>query len=96
MKSQVTERFSKEFGPPTRDIEKVKAWNLGPSLGVVVQTDQPNRENAAFVWLPYPGDGQQIPEIALEYPGESGRHSNTYPSPGLESGPIKVSVGAKL
>jgi hypothetical protein len=53
---------------------------------VVVQTDQPNREEATYVWLPYPPDGQAVPELALEYPGEAGRHSNTYASPGLGRG----------
>jgi hypothetical protein len=48
--------------------------------------DQPNREDAAYVWLPYPDDGQAVPEIALEYPGEAGRHSGTYPVPGLRRG----------
>ncbi len=86
MKSNVAERFTREFGPPARDIVKVKAWDIAPRLGAVLQVDQPNREDAAYVWLPYPADGQSVPEIALEYPGESGRHSNTYPSPGLGRG----------
>ncbi|WOJ91023.1 HNH endonuclease [Methylocapsa polymorpha] len=86
MKSQVIERFKREFGEPARDLTKIKAWDVRSDLGVVVQTDQPNKENAAFVWLPYPREGQTIPEIALEYPGESGRHSNTYASPGLRRG----------
>lgn len=64
---------------------KVTAFNI-MGLGVVVQTDQPNREDAAFVWLPYPPDDQPVPEIALEYAGDSGRHSGTYASAGLEKG----------
>lgn len=86
MKSQVIARFKQELGAPARDINKIKAWNVGPHLGVVVQTDQPTKENTAFVWLPYPREGQTIPAIALEYPGEAGRHSNTYASPGLKKG----------
>ena len=78
--------LSKEFGSPSRETVKIMAWTLRAGLGVVLQTDQPNREQGAFIWVPYPPDGQLIPEIALEYPGEAGRHSNTYASPGLSKG----------
>lgn len=85
-KEKVIERIIKEFGAPSRKTVKVTAWELGSNLGVVVQTDQPNKDDHAFVWLPYPPDSQSLPEIALEYAAESGRHSNTYPSSGLERG----------
>ncbi|MGY0312076.1 HNH endonuclease [Alteromonas macleodii] len=85
-KNEVIERIAKEFGAPDRETVKVTAWNISESFGAVVQTDQPNREDHAFVWLPYPPDTESLPEIALEYAAESGRHSNTYPSPGLERG----------
>jgi hypothetical protein len=84
-KDQVIERFHQEFGNPDRITEKVTAFNVA-GLGVVIQTDQPNREDAAYVWLPYPPDDQSVPEIALEYAGESGRHSGTHASKGLEKG----------
>lgn len=86
LKERVVDRISREFGQPSRTTAKVAAWDVGAELGVVVQTDQPNREEAAYVWLPYPPDGQPVPELALEYPGEAGRHSNTYASPGLGRG----------
>lgn len=86
MKHEVAMRFTKEFGDPSREVVKVKSWGLSNGVGVVLQMDQPNRENAAYVWLPYPGDGQAVPEIALEYPGEAGRHSSTYPAVGLKRG----------
>lgn len=85
-KDKVIERISKEFGVYSRETVKVTAWEVGSNLSVVVQTDQPNKEDHAFVWLPYPPDSESVPEIALEYAAESGRHSNTYPSPGLERG----------
>jgi hypothetical protein len=85
-KDKVIERITKEFGLPSREIVKITAWNITNSLGVVVQTDQPNKEDYAFVWLPYPPDTESLPEIALEYAAESGRHSNIYASPGLERG----------
>lgn len=68
-----------------RDLVKVKAWNVTANLGIVLQVDQPRHGDAAFIWLPYPRCGA-IPEIALEYAGESGRHSGTYPAPGLARG----------
>lgn len=85
-KDKVIEKISKEFGLPSREIVKVTAWEIGSNLGVVVQTDQPNKEDHAFVWMPYPPDSESLPEVALEYAAESGRHSNTYPSSGLERG----------
>lgn len=84
--SRAADVLTKEFGSPSRETVKVVAWNVRPDLGVVLQIDQPNREQGAFIWVPYPPDGQPVPEIALEYPGEAGRHSNTYPSPGLGRG----------
>lgn len=84
-KNQVIARLHKEFGAPDRITVKVTAFNVS-GLGIVIQTDQPNREDAAFVWLPYPSGDQQVPEIALEYAGESGRHSGTHASAGLEKG----------
>jgi hypothetical protein len=87
MKSEVVERLRTEFGPPSREVVKVKSWDLPNTVGVVVQMDQPTRENAAaYVWLPSPGEGQSVPEGALEYPGEAGRHSGTYPAAGLKRG----------
>lgn len=85
-KEKVIDRISQEFGVPARKTVKIVAWEVGSNLCIVVQTDQPNKENYAFVWLPYPPDSQPIPEIALEYAAESGRHSNTYKSSGLERG----------
>lgn len=86
MKSAVVERLTKEFGAPLRDKVKVKSWNLPNQVGVVVQVDQPMGEDAAYLWLPYPGDGQPVHENALEYPAEAGRHSGTYPAAGLKRG----------
>jgi 5-methylcytosine-specific restriction endonuclease McrA len=86
MKFDVARRFTEEFGTPKRDVLKVKSWNISNNIGIVLQLDQPNRENDAYVWLPYPGEGQSVPEIAFEYPGEAGRHSGTYPAAGLKRG----------
>jgi len=96
-KDEVVARFNNEFGVPARSTVKVVAWNVAEGLGVVTQIDQPNRDDYAFVWLPYPPDSESLPEIALEYAGETGRHSNTYPSPGLERGKpaLKLVVTSK-
>lgn len=86
MKSEVTNQLTEAFGLPTRETVKVKSWTVNAAVGVVLQVDGPNGNDAAYVWLPYPGEGQAIPEIAVEYPGEAGRHSGTYATPGLRKG----------
>lgn len=79
------ERLKSEFGEPVRQKVKINGWDVN-GIGVVLQMDQPNREPAAYIWLPYPDEGAAIPDIALQYAAESGRHSGTYASPGLEKG----------
>ncbi|WP_250501610.1 HNH endonuclease [Caballeronia sp. AZ7_KS35] len=86
MIQRMADRLADEFGECVRQTVKVMAWNVRPDLGAVLQIDQPASGQGAYIWLPYPDDGQTIPEIALEYPAESGRHSNTYASPGLKRG----------
>lgn len=82
----VLETFETAFGQPTRKTVKIVAWDISQNLSAVVQIDQPAKDQYALVWLPYPSDGSTIPEIAMEYPGEAGRHSNTYASPSLKRG----------
>ncbi|MGH8418154.1 MAG: HNH endonuclease [Pseudomonas sp.] len=94
LKDTVVELFGLEFGGPTRETVKVKAFKIN-EIEAVVQVDQPNKQDACFVWLPYPPEGQEIPEIALEYPGESGRHSGTYASAGLKKGEPALKVVLK-
>lgn len=86
MKSEVIRVFTEAFGPAHRKTVKVRSWMVNGAVGVVLQVDQPSSDNVAYVWLPYPRDGQSIPEIAAEYPGEAGRHSGTYATPGLRKG----------
>lgn len=86
MKADITNRLNAEFGDPSRDVIKVRSWKIAENVGVVLQLDQPTREDAAYIWLPHPGDRQSIPEAAVEYPAEAGRHSDTYPAPGLKKG----------
>jgi len=86
LREKVAARFAAEFGVATRDPIKVVSWPIGETIEIVLQKDQPNREDAAFVWLPYPADGGTVPEMALEYAAEAGRHSGTYASKGLEKG----------
>lgn len=84
--ARTLEVLQNEFGEPARRRKKVVAWELRDRLGVVVEIDGPLREQGAHIWLPYPAEGQTIPEIALEYPGEAGRHSGTHASSGLKQG----------
>jgi len=86
LRERVIEDLTREFGLPTRTTVKVVAFDLTPELSVVVQLDAPKGGEKANVWLPYPRDGEAVPEIALEYAGESGRHSGTYASAGLRRG----------
>ena len=86
LKSQVISQLTDAFGPASRETVKVKSWTVSSAVGVVLQVDQPSGDSAAFVWLPYPRDGQSIPESAVEYPGEAGRHSGTYATAGLRKG----------
>lgn len=74
------------FGEPIRETKKALAWNIRPDLGLVIEIDQPKARKAVNIWMPNPSDGSPLPELALEYSGETGRHSNTYPSPGLGKG----------
>jgi hypothetical protein len=85
-RQQAIAQFEYEFGAPSRRTLKVVEWKLGHELSAVMQVDQPSSGQAALIWLPYPSDGSTVPEIAVEYPGESGRHSNTYAAPGLRRG----------
>lgn len=84
-KETAAELLANALGLRSRTTQKVDEWQIG-RIGLVLQTDQPNREEAAYIWLPYPDDGEAVPEFALEYPGDAGRHSNTYAAPGLERG----------
>lgn len=86
LRQRVLELFRVEFGEPSRRTVKVVEWALGHDLSAVIQTDQPSSGQSALIWLPYPPDGATVPEIAVEYPGEAGRHSNTYAAPGLKKG----------
>ena len=63
------ERLQAEFGEPARQTAKVVAWDKN-GIGIVLQIDQPNRDPAAYIWLPYPEEGGSVPEIALEYAAE--------------------------
>lgn len=82
----VLEQFEREFGAPTRRTAKVFEWAVSSNLSAVIQLDQPASGEAALVWLPYPPDDGLVPEGALEYPAEAGRHSNTYAAAGLKKG----------
>lgn len=81
---RAVELLSHEFGAPSKTTKKVVAWDMGPSFGVVIERTLKGQQ--ANIWMPYPPDKQAVPAIALEYPGEAGRHSNTYASPGLKKG----------
>ncbi len=74
------------FGEHIRKTKKVIAWQLRSDLEMVVQTDAPQNEEHMIIWLPYYFKTDLIPTNYIEYEAEQGRHSNTYPSVGLERG----------
>ena len=86
LKDQIKGELESHFGLPIRTTKKVWAWEPKIGVGLVLQRDQPNSNDLAYLWLPHPGDGAEVPELAFEYPGEMGRHSNTHPSKGLARG----------
>lgn len=86
MKQAVSSAFDVEFGKPDRATKKVLAWAPRSDVGVVLELEQPRDPYVANVWTPFPPDNSPIPSFALQYPGESGRHSNTYASAGLKKG----------
>lgn len=86
MKEAVSRAFDVAFGKPGRATKKVLAWAPRSDMGVVLELEQPRDPSVANVWTPFPPDNSPIPSFALQYPGDSGRHSNTYPSAGLKKG----------
>ena len=84
--------FTEEFGQPEPATnKKVSRWLLRPSIGVVVQLDQP-RKQGAYIWVPFPA-GAPAPTSAHEvYPADKGRHSGTNAVPGLEGGKPAVKL----
>lgn len=86
LREQVMVELSRVFGTPERITRKIVSWSLAEHFGVAMQLDIPTDGSRALVWIPYPESAESVPEIATEYPGEAGRHSNTYPTPGLSRG----------
>jgi hypothetical protein len=88
MKSAVAARLTKEFGPPSREVKKVKAWDHLPGkASIVLQVDQPTSVKVAYLWVPHRGEGKRLTDIIhKQYTAEAGRHSNTFPADGLNKG----------
>jgi len=78
--------FTNEFGVPSRTTKKVNSWDIKNDFGVVIQIDQPSREQGAYIWLPLPKNEKLTPESAKKYTSKAGRHSNTYATAGLNKG----------
>jgi hypothetical protein len=93
-RDRVVDRFEKEFGNAARATKKLVAWHLSDDRSVAVQIDLPVGADSAMVWLPYPPNRALLPQNAQVYEAGVGRHSNTYPSPGLDRGKrvLKVTI----
>lgn len=84
-----------QYGEPTRVRKKVAAWNVTAHLGVVVQLDSPSYGKDVHVWLPHFTHAKTMPQNALPYPADKGRHSGTYASPELQKGKPALRVTVK-
>lgn len=86
-KGEAIARLTEAYGPPSRTIEKVTAWDhLREGFGVVVQIDSPLGSLDVNIWLPDASLGTQLPVFAVRFAGGKGRHSGTKSAEGLQEG----------
>jgi hypothetical protein len=88
----IIKELTVNFGEPARRTKKVVAWDVGENQGVVLQIDTPKNNSECVVWLPLIGSREIKFENFEIYPPGRGRHSGTYPSPGLEDGKAAVKM----
>ena len=85
MKSETIKQLTTLLGEPTK-TDKILRWRIGNRFSVAVQIDAPKGDTHAFIWVPRSEGDEPIPHFAEMYEPSRGRHSNTYPLPGLERG----------
>lgn len=101
MKNALISRLTTLFGEPTRETKKLVSWTITSGFGLAVQTDSPSHNEFAWAWVPFSDDTMSSLKAEKQfYSKEKGRHSNTYPIPGLGKGEaairIKVATDADL
>jgi hypothetical protein len=94
LNSQIEKMLIERLGQPTRAVKKVSAWSLNSNTDVVLETNYEVTDSGSLanLWLPAVHlnkcDGLNV----AQYPEGKGRHSNTYPSKGLERDKAAIKV----
>lgn len=98
LNKQIEKLLNEKLGMPTRSVKKVSAWTLTTNSDLVLETnyDLNTRSADANVWVPVEYKNRLSRFTVIDYPEGKGRHSNTYPSKGLErdKGAIKVKLSS--
>lgn len=94
LNQQIEKTFNKKLGLPSRSVKKVSAWSLNSNADLVLETNYEtvNQGMKANVWVPVEYKSRLSKFNIVDYPEGKGRHSNTYPSKGLErdKGALKI------
>ncbi|WP_318454130.1 hypothetical protein [Photobacterium leiognathi] len=93
MKNALIDRLTTLIGEPTRETKKLVSWTITSGFGLAVQTDSPSHNEFAWVWVPFNDD--IMSDLKAEnqvYSEDKGRHSNTYPVPGLGKGQAAIRI----
>ena len=91
---QIEKKLIEKLGHPVRNVKKVSAWPLNSNNDVVVETNYETRDTGshASIWLPAQYLNKCNGFNVVQYPEGKGRHSNTYPSKGLERDKAAIKV----
>ena len=93
MKNALILRLTTLFGEPTRETKKLVSWTITSGFGIAVQTDSPSHNEFAWLWVPFSDDTMESLKAEKQfYSEEKGRHSNTYPIPGLGKGEAAIRI----
>ena len=93
MKKSLISCLVTAFGEPTRETKKLVSWTITSGFGFAVQTDSPLHNEFAWVWIPFSDVIMSSLKAEKQlYSKEKGRHSNTYPVPGLGKGEAVIRI----
>ena len=93
MKTVLITRLTALLGEPTRETKKLVSWTITSGFGIAVQTDSPSHNEFAWLWVPFSDDTMESLKAEKQfYSEEKGRHSNTYPIPGLGKGEAAIRI----
>ena len=91
---KIEKMLIEKLGQPTRAVKKVSAWSINSNADVVLETnyDAIDTGSLANLWLPVMYSNKCDSLNVVQYPEGKGRHSNTYPSKGLERDKAVIKV----